>query len=448
MAGGGAVGGEQVEHPLAVLDAAAGREADAEDGLGGGVVLVGAEEEIPLLMEAEAAGPLGAGEAYLGRGAHLGLPGQDPPAGEGAGDLDDVLLAVAAVDAQGVELHQLAGVVLVDPLLPLLLRREGRAREPVLARREHPLAVVARHGRIGIVGYGRATAAEAGAPAGRAVLLVLHRRRLARRRRRLGVIEVDQHRRALGGGLEEAAEAAEGLRADGVALVGEEIGADLGVGRRDVEVVEPEIGHHLFELVLGLDGAHQLLGHQLADQLLLRTVPLLGGEGLQLGLELVPLRVVLPVLDLEVPPLDVVGEDPSQLRLDEDGARRRIGLEDLVGGHIEGRQLAQVLQGLGVGEVRRELAVEPAVEPHPDDGVHLAGPGAEGEAVQQVSRRLPLGQPRLLPGHMDGDRLRRLAMGHAGPRRAEGDGGGGQKGGKSWLHGGLLWRVASSLLFN
>jgi hypothetical protein len=40
----------------------------------------------------------------------------DRPAGERAGDLGDVLLRVAAVDAQRVQLHQLAAVVLVEAL--------------------------------------------------------------------------------------------------------------------------------------------------------------------------------------------------------------------------------------------------------------------------------------------------------------------------------------------
>ena len=140
--GGGAVGGEQVEHGLAVLDPPAGREAGAEDGLGGRVVPVGAEEEVPLLVEAEAAGPLGAGEPHLGRLADLGLDRQDRPAGEGAGHLDDVLLGVAAVDAQGVELHQLAGIVLVDAARPDALHGIGAGPRGAAARGPIPSAIV------------------------------------------------------------------------------------------------------------------------------------------------------------------------------------------------------------------------------------------------------------------------------------------------------------------
>ena len=42
---------------------------------------------------------------------------RDGPAGEARGDLHDVLLRVAAVDAERVQLHQLARVVLVEALL-------------------------------------------------------------------------------------------------------------------------------------------------------------------------------------------------------------------------------------------------------------------------------------------------------------------------------------------
>src|SRR5580765_6090229 len=39
----------------------------------------------------------------------------DAPAGENARDVDHVLLRVAAVDAQGMQLQELPGVVLIDP---------------------------------------------------------------------------------------------------------------------------------------------------------------------------------------------------------------------------------------------------------------------------------------------------------------------------------------------
>src|SRR5256884_3498042 len=60
----------------------------------------------------------------------------DAPAGENARDVDHVLLRVAAVDAQGMQLQELPGIVLIDPfwhgphpLTPSPPRGEGRSEE-------------------------------------------------------------------------------------------------------------------------------------------------------------------------------------------------------------------------------------------------------------------------------------------------------------------------------
>ena len=57
------------------------------------------------------------------------------PAGEGAGRLADVLLGVAAADAQGEQLHQLAGVVLVSLALDVAVGVEPDEHGGVLAHR-------------------------------------------------------------------------------------------------------------------------------------------------------------------------------------------------------------------------------------------------------------------------------------------------------------------------
>src|SRR5947207_755488 len=46
---------------------------------------------------------------------------RDRPAGEGACDVDNILLGVSAVDAEGVQLEQFATVVLVESLTLALL---------------------------------------------------------------------------------------------------------------------------------------------------------------------------------------------------------------------------------------------------------------------------------------------------------------------------------------
>ena len=375
--------GQEVEHVLAVLDAAAGGEALAEHHLGGGVVHVGAEEEVPLLRKAQAAEALGAREPPLGLLAAGGR--DDGPAGEGARHLDDVVLRVAAVDAQGVQLHQLAGVVLVQAALALGRRLGG-------APRPHPLH------------------------------FVVHRRRHVRRGGRLRVVEVEEHRGVAGGRLEQPAHPPQGVRADGVALIGEEPGAGLVVGRRDVEVVEPEVGHHLGELVLRLDGAVELLRRQLVEQLAHRAIPLLGRPAQHRLAHLLAVGVVgrfLPDVS------DIVGDDAGLLGLAQHLPHVRVGARDLPRRQLEGGEGVELGGEPRVGEVRRQLALEPAVEPHLDDAVDLAGAGSVGKSIEQVGRRFTLAKTRRFPRQVNGgltlgglDDRRRVAP----PGEAEGDG--------------------------
>ena len=84
--------GEDVEHLLAVLDTAAGAERVSQHRLACSVVQLLAKRV----------------KARIGRPAGR-------PARERARDLDHVVLRVAAVDAEGVQLEQLAPVVLVQP---------------------------------------------------------------------------------------------------------------------------------------------------------------------------------------------------------------------------------------------------------------------------------------------------------------------------------------------
>src|SRR6185436_12432590 len=66
------------------------------------------------------------------------------PAGERARNVDHVLLGVPAVHAEGVELHQLAGVVLVQPLGTTLLQLLHQA---LALFRGRILQTLARRGR-------------------------------------------------------------------------------------------------------------------------------------------------------------------------------------------------------------------------------------------------------------------------------------------------------------
>src|SRR5205085_12091977 len=96
---------QYVDHAQGVADAAARGDGDAEYRLATAVMHPRAEDEAAALI-----GPV------------------NRPAGEAARDLLNVLLRVATLDAQRVQLHQLARVVLVDVALALRrgLRRLGR----------------------------------------------------------------------------------------------------------------------------------------------------------------------------------------------------------------------------------------------------------------------------------------------------------------------------------
>ena len=111
----------------------------------------------------------------------------DGPPGERPRDFGDILLRVAAIDAERVQLQQLAPIVLVEPARRLLGRRLAPAAGATAARR----------------------------PGRRA-------RRLGVRPRRIGahpVVEIEEHRRTLRRRPEQLSEVAEHMRPDRVALV-------------------------------------------------------------------------------------------------------------------------------------------------------------------------------------------------------------------------------------
>ena len=96
----------------------------------------------------------------------------------------------------------------------------------------------------------------------------------------LEIIKIKEHRRTFGGRKQKIFELSEGTRAEDVALVG---GDEVTVGAlvdKHIEVVEPEIGHHLFELAVAVGGAQDLGLHQLIGDHRLRSVH--GHDGLAL----------------------------------------------------------------------------------------------------------------------------------------------------------------------
>ena len=81
----------------------------------------------------------------------------------------------------------------------------------------------------------------------------------------LPVVQVEEHRRALGDGAEQVAEAPEDVRPDGVSLVLGEVAADRAFAGEDVEVVEPEVDEDFLELARGVDGTQHLLLAELVE---------------------------------------------------------------------------------------------------------------------------------------------------------------------------------------
>jgi hypothetical protein len=80
----------------------------------------------------------------------------------------------------------------------------------------------------------------------------------------LPIVEVEEHRRALRGCEQHVLEFAEDVRANDIALIGGNQVAVSALADEDVEVVEPEVGEHLFKLTIAVNGAQQLAGLQFA----------------------------------------------------------------------------------------------------------------------------------------------------------------------------------------
>ncbi len=150
----------------------------------------------------------------------------DRPAREQQRELDDVVLVVAVVDADGVKLHELAGVVFVQTV--------------------------------------------------RSIFVAALQDTLPTRQRRLGhvVVEIEEHRRVLRRRHEERLEVAEDVLAEHFAFpVGDVVpnGALVDV---DVEVIAPEVDHDLLELTFAVDRAQDDGAWNLAPRKVLDAIDL------------------------------------------------------------------------------------------------------------------------------------------------------------------------------
>ncbi len=151
------------------------------------------------------------------------------PAGKDLRHLGDVALRVSAVDAEGVEFHQLARVVFIE---------SHRTRFSGLAVHAH-----------------------LGTPRGEGM-----------RTDALGLVEIEEHGGALRGCDEKVFKFAHRMRTDDLVLVVRQIpGREFALAQIHVEVVQPEVGHHRFELALAVDVAQHARDEQFATHNELRV---------------------------------------------------------------------------------------------------------------------------------------------------------------------------------
>ena len=193
-------------------------------------------------------------------------------------------------------------------------------------------------------------------------------------------------RRHLG---EQVAELAEHAGRDGVTLEREQVQPRLVVGERDVEVVEPEVDQHRLELILGVDGLQQLVRHELADELALgpeAAVAIEREDGFALARGLALARTI-------------AGRGRHRPAIDQSGAHRlaaqhvvrRERARDLARRHAPGVERPRPLLESRIVDGAAELRFEPRFEALRQNPVDFARASPEGEAVEQMRRRLPLG---------------------------------------------------------
>ena len=169
-------------------------------------------------------------------------PERQRPAGERTSDFAHVILCITAIDAKRVQLHELARVVFIEAGRAVVVRRLAASLLYLLhSPRIHTTRPL--HAPDGVLD--RVVARSRHRPGHVAVFLG----------GAAPVVQVHEHRRAVGDGPQHLMEAAQHVRPNCVALVGRhEIASLAGVGE-DVEVVVPEVDQNLGELPVALHGA-------------------------------------------------------------------------------------------------------------------------------------------------------------------------------------------------
>src|SRR6266700_4544101 len=163
------------------------------------------------------------------------------PAREDARYFRDIILRVTAIDAEGVQFHQLASVVFIQAVtIGFALR--------------WPLVF----GKTGCSETSSASVSSTTVPR-----VAPQSKRLIRiRSNAQPVIKIKEHGRALRSGHQQIFKLSERVRTNHVALIARDQVTIRAFAYEHVEVVEPEIGHHFLELALAVGGAQELGLHE------------------------------------------------------------------------------------------------------------------------------------------------------------------------------------------
>ena len=196
----------------------------------------------------------------------------------------------------------------------------------------------------------------------------------------LPVVEIEEHRRALGRRAEQIAELPEDVWPDRVPFVLREVLLCRALAREHVEVVEPEVGHHLFELALAVGGPQDLLFGQLRQHLarLARRLHLFRRAHRLAVSARVRLRrhagIFRRVL-LDVPP--------------RHQRRHEVLIRELTRALGQRLEWRETRRHRAVGEaLGMELLIDIGREPHLPDPIHVARARPEPDAVQDMKNRL------------------------------------------------------------
>ena len=368
--------GDDIEHLLAVADAAAGRNPDAEHGLLAVVVHAPVEDELAAALRLE-----------------------DGPAGEAARGLGDVRLGVAAVHAEGVQFQEFAAVVFVEAARALFAARLRGIGSDGL-----PVVEVEQHG--GTLGGGFEQVFEFAENAGADDVAFVCGDQVA-----VGaLIEVDveviepeirQDFVELAVAVDGAQQFAFGeIARDHLSRAARHFEAAAQFRRCDREqALAKSRRHGADELVLffpgqRLEGFETLLGRALAKSSQLPRAGRFGRRGRRVSALGLALLKLLHQFGEHQPAVGVGREGKLPVDHLPDHLGRRVVAHQLAAGHV---QRVQGLELFGKHRVlgdalRVELAVDPLLEAHRLHFLDVAGTGAEGEAVERLQDLLIAGK--------------------------------------------------------